>query len=87
QTDELDRDFIRLAQALLRNDWTAQKNAANAILKHIPDFYEAFYFRGEALVRLNDPAAARGDLTLFLEKALESPLRPQARQMLGSLSQ
>jgi hypothetical protein len=85
QADDFDRDLIRLAHASLEDNWTAQRNAASAILKSVPDYYEAFYFRGEASLKLNDPKGARHDLELYLEKALESPLRPHARQMLQTL--
>jgi hypothetical protein len=82
QGDDIERAMGALARALLTADWKAQQKAANAILKFIPDFYEANFYRGEATYQLGDRAAAKADLEVFLQHALNSELRTRAKSML-----
>ncbi len=82
QSDDCDRALGALARAILNGDWKAQLKAANALLKFVPDFYEANFYRSEATYQLGDKAGAKADLEVFLQHALESDLRARAQAML-----
>ena len=86
QGDDFDRNVIRLARASLHQDWTAQRKAAQAMLDRVDEYYLATFYRGEALFHLGEKSAAKKDLELFLNKALESDLRPEAKRLLEKAS-
>lgn len=85
QADEFDRQMIYLARASLRQDWAAQKKSAEAVLELANEFYLMNYYGGEARFHLGDFRGAKKDLELFLGKALESDLRPEAQHMLDKM--
>jgi len=86
QADPSDRDYVQLARSILRRDWSSQEQAADQLLTHLPEYYDAMYHRGEARFHLGKLEAARPDLELFLEKAKDSFLRSEAERMLAEIA-
>lgn len=81
--ERFDLEMIKMSRARMQGDWNEALRAATAVLEEIPDYYEALFYRGEALHHLGDDDAARPDLEIFMKKALNSDNRPIASQILG----
>lgn len=84
--EPLTRANIQLERARLRQDWAAQKTAADQMLERVPDLYDLYYLRAQAAAQLGQPAAALADLRIYLQYSLSDPHYPEALALFRQLA-